>query len=418
MTRKTLEGWRKWLAVGSAVAAGILGADSGLAQKVEEPTQNKPVTENCENCEEIDAPEDPDFATDGDEPYYGCTARARVENTDRGEEELFKTTLGFAFGDGRETIRHYHFEGEDQDWGALGVQVPKFKTGDVEHTLSIFGNYGDRDGLGVEDVAKWNGWTAILNLESNSTSGEDHYGFQLDKKVGKFIVGGAFDRVSPEEGDDKDFVLGHAYFQADENNQFGIGVREDFESNMTSFSGYWLNYGKDKEWGTRTWVRHDSGNNFESTTLDSIIAQNPTFSKFSAYWIAGRRDGEMFNETVVDNPLSPEAVYLDERTADGLAFEIKGNRTENGSSTTGFVGGDVAYRWQEVEIGNRPVDIGIKGGYKHLFGDSDSGVLNAGGGLGFDLGPGEVSLRAGLEHPLNEEGEDELYTSVQYCVSF
>jgi hypothetical protein len=404
-----LTGFRKIAAIGLMGIAGLVGcASPSTISGNSLPLPGVSVERRAESAE--------DKTSCGCEQEHLCSIRAREEITYSNGQGTSKTTLGLApcvnGKHGDEYFRTYEYRGLgdlELDYTAAAGTIPSFKLGQVDNSLTLFGTFGDKQGLGIESRHSLDNWTLNLNAEKSANPEATRFGFGLDKKVSdKLTLGGAIDHVNTG-GEDTNYFLAHGIYDASENNQFGLGLRaDDSEQDMKSVIGYWGHYGKDEKWGTRSYLRGDFGNDIRSFTLDSIIAQNPTFSRFSSPWIVGRNRGDMFDVGVVEDALSPERVPLGERTKGGLFGEIKANLTESGDRK-GYVKFDTGYRFNNVDFGLGKIDVAPLVFYRHGLGKDEGRSLGVGGLV--KLGKG-FCLEASGSH--NFGGKPEFYMGIQY----
>jgi len=295
-----------------------------------------------------------------------CSSRFRVEQTENAETDSrqTKTTFGWAnCADAhymQELGRVYNYEGSEDgdDYTAVGLKSPTLTLSGTETAVRAFGTFGDVEGFGVEtktDLGQ--GTTVFVNFEDNQTTDPTREGFGVDQQAGDLTLKLGYDHVSTPSGD-TDYALAGAVWDIDSNDQVGAGFRRASSETGNTDTGlaYWCHFGKDEAWGHRTRLSlDDNPDNTYTISGETIIAQNPTFSRFSAPWMVDRtvENGGMFNEPVVENALTAERTPLGDRSRGGFVATVEGSATYgNETETTGYVAGGVGYRFNLTDKAN------------------------------------------------------------------
>ncbi len=380
----------KTLVIGTvATLAGIVGSASGASSG----TLSNPVT--AEN-----------FLKNN------YSVRTRIEHTEGKDEHLTKSTIGIAPVDGkynrfREIFRSYHFNGKqngkDIDWNSWGLIIPRFKAGNLENSISVFGESGDKQGIGMEGITSLGKLDLYLNVEDSFSSDSRRLGVGFEHGFGEtWNFGAGIDKINTPNGN-TDYWSGKAVWNIDDNHQVGAGLKlADNDIGTNRLGTYFMEYG-DIKWGNRTFFVYDWKDNFEGLWFKSTIAENPTFSKNGSgpAWV-GRNQGYILSPHVLNSPVTTiEPPTVVERSKKGLAFEIDG-RIINTGERKGYVGYYLGY-----QFGN----FGVYGSYKNGIGNiSDSyGVHGV-------LGKGPVKLEVG--HQFFEDRKDRTYASVSLYIPF
>lgn len=359
----------------------------------------------------------------------GYLFRTRTEVVNQGDSTSFKNTLGISpysekHSNFSEFFRAYEFTGkangesDDMNYTNWGLNLPDFSVGGVDNSVSVFGLTGDRQGLGIQSVHDIGNTNLVLNLEKENQLGRDskRIGFGVDQRLNdKLVAGIGYDEVKTSEGKTK-YFLGKITLDASKTDQMGIGFSiKDFEGNKTnSIGGHWLHYGKDEKWGTRTRVKYDWDNqtDFKGISFESIVAQNPAFSKPCAYWIVGRDQNEMYSAELFAAPqLVVEREPLADRVRDsGWAAEIKGNIREQEGERSGYVKTDIGYTFKRNKSGIRSSFTGF---YRNDVSELNNDSVGASALI--DIGS---NFRIETSHEVPSQGESRTYCSAQAIWEF
>ncbi len=380
----------KTLAVGAvATLAAIVGSASGAGSG----TLSNPVT--AEN-----------FLKNN------YSVRTKIEHTEGEDEHLTKSTIGIAPVDGkynrfREIFRSYHFNGEqngkDIDWDSWGLIIPRFKVENLENSISVFGESGDKKGIGMEGITSLGKLDLYLNVEDSFSSDSRRLGVGFEHGFGEtWNFGAGIDKINTLKGD-TDYLSGKAVWNIDDNHQVGAGLKlADNNIGTNRLGTYFMEYG-DIKWGTRSILIYDWKNGYENISFKSTIAENPTFSKNGSgpAWV-GRNQGYILSPHVLNSPVTTiEPPTVVERSKKGLVFKVAGNINTT-EKRKGWISGEAGY-----QFGN----FGVYGSYKNGIGSiSDSyGVHGV-------LGKGPVKLEVG--HEFFEDRKDRNYVSVSLYIPF
>src|SRR4030042_1341136 len=303
------------------------------------------------------------------------TMRARAEQTETEDTHLTKVTTGVAptsekYNRFNEFWRSYHFIGEqngkDVQWDNFGLIVPKFKTGELEHSINIYGESGDRESIGVEGIASLGKWDLFYVTEDNSTSESKRIGSGIEYGFGEtWNFGAGVDRVDTPNGD-INYFTGKTIWNIDKNHQTGAGAKlADNELGTNRVAAYFMRHG-DVSWGNRTYVLYDWKENkdLETLTFQTIFAENPLFGKLgSGPAFVGRNQGYLLSPEVISSPVTVvESPKINERSKKGLVFGANGCITDTGERK-GYVEGDLGYQFG---------DFGGYGFYKNGIEQPDS----------------------------------------------
>ncbi len=338
------------------------------------------------------------------------SVRTRLEHTESKDEHLTKGTIGIAPVDGKysrfnEIFRSYHFNGEvggkDTDWNSYGLIIPRFKTGDLEYSASVFGESGDKQGIGMEGITSFGDLDLFLNIEDSFSSDSRRVGAGFEHGFGEtWNFGAGIDKVDTPEGD-INYFSGKTIWNMDKNHQLGVGLLlPDNDIRTKKLGAYFMRHG-DVKWGNRTILIYDWKHGSENIAFKSTTAENPTFSKNgSGPAFVGRNQGYILSPHVINSPVTTiEPPTVVERSKKGLAFRVSGNINTTGKRK-GYIEGDLGY-----QFGN----LGIYGTYTNGIG----GVSDSYGVHGV-LGKGPVKLEAG--HQFFEDRKDRSYVSVSLYI--
>jgi hypothetical protein len=300
------------------------------------------------------------------------SVRTRIENFEGEDKHLNKSTFGVAPVNGKynrfkEIFRSYHFNGEqngkDIDWNSYGAIIPKFKTGNLEHSISIFGETGDKQGVGMEGITSFGSLDLFLNIEENFSRDSTRRGLGFEYGFGEeWNFGAGVDTVSTAEGD-TNYWFGKTIWNVDENHQIGGGIRlSDNEIGTNRLGTYVMRHG-DVSWGNRTFFVYDWKDDSEMIWFKSTLAQNPAYSKNgSGPAFVGRNQGYILSPHVINSPVTTiEPPTVVERSKKGLVLGVDGKITDTGESR-GFIGHYLGYQFG---------DFGIYGSYKNGIGGVD-----------------------------------------------
>lgn len=379
--------WKKLIIGTVATLAGIVGSASGAGSG----TLSNPVTFD-------------NFLKNN------YSVRTRIEHTESEDEHLTKATTGIAPVDGKynrfkEIFRSYHFNGEqngkDIDWDSWGLIIPRFKAGNLENSISVFGESGDKQGIGMEGITSFGDIDLFVNVENSFSSDSRRVGVGFEHGFGEtWNFGAGIDKIDTPSGD-TDYWSGKAVWNMDDNHQVGAGLRlADNDVGTNRLGTYFMRHG-DVSWGNRTFFVYDWKDNFEGLWFKSTMAENPAYSKNgSGPAFVGRNQGYILSPHVINSPVTTiEPPTVVERSKKGWAFGIDG-RIINTGERKGYVGHYLGY-----QFGN----FGVYGSYKNGIGKvSDSyGVHGV-------LGKGPVKLEAGHEFFEDRKGRD--YVSVSLYI--
>jgi len=344
--------------------------------------------------------------------------RSRLENFDGEDEHLNKGTFGIAPVDGKynrfaEMFRSYHFNGEenrkDIDWNSWGLIIPRFKSGGsdgLEHSISVFGESGDKQGIGTEAITRLPDLDLDLyvNAEKSFSGDSRRLGFGFEHGFGEtWNFGAGVDKVDTPQGD-ATYTSGKAIWNMDKNNQIGSGIRlSNNDIGTNKLAAYFMRHG-DVKWGNRSIFIYDWKDGFKKIHFRSTFAENPTFSrKGSGPAFVGRNQGYILSPHVINSPVTTiEPPTVVERSKKGLAARILGDITTT-DQRKGFIEADLGY-----QFGN----LGIYGFHKNGFGGV-SDFYGAHAVLKLDETPLKVPLKLEAGYEKFKDGrEDRSYVSL------
>lgn len=379
--------WKTLAVSAVATLAGIVGSASGTGSG----TLSNPVT--AEN-----------FLKNN------YSIRTRIEHTESEDEHLAKATIGIAPVNGnynrfREIFRSYHFNGEqngkDIDWDSWGLIIPRFKAGYLENSISIFGESGDKQGIGMEGITSLGKLDLYLNVEDSFSSDSRRLGVGFEHGFGEtWNFGAGIDKIDTPNGN-TDYWSGKAVWNMDNNHQVGAGLRLANNDVGTNRLGtYFMRHGNIK-WGNRSILIYDWKNGSENIYFKSTLAENPTFSKNgSGPAFVGRNQGYILSPHVINSPVTTiEPPTVVERSKKGLVFKVAGNINTT-KKRKGWISGEAGY-----QFGN----FGIYGSYKNGI-----GVISDSYGVHGVLGKGPVKLEIGRQ--FFENRKDRNYVSVSLYI--
>jgi len=363
-------------------------------------------------------------------PQSEYSIRLRTESDSGEQTRFFKNTFGIAPFSKKghqkydEFVRIYNLTGEQKgehmDYTAWGLISPEFNLGDLENSVSIFGLSGDRKGIGFQSKHSLDKWDLYLNAEKEKLLGKDstRIGFGVDYNFGeKFNPGIGFDRVKTSKGI-TDYVFGKLVVNATDTDQYGVGIRVASGADETHKIGvYYMHHGKEEPSGSRTRFYYDWNNetDFRGMSFESIIVENPTFSKSgSGPALVGRNQNYLFSKQLFESaPLVVERAPLGERARNGWVNRIAGNFKDNAGENSGYLEGNLGYTFKPDESGIKPSLIGI---YKHVFSEKeDCDYIGASALLHFNK---NFCLEATYTQPISGDGKPKAYVSACWIKSF
>lgn len=264
--------------------------------------------------------------------------RVRAE-LNQGAKDDQKYTL--CFGNTDLTAKTYVHQGDSGDFTSLAGQS---KLG------TAFTSFGDKKGIGAELPINYRNATLTVNAEQLEATPKDstRLGAAFNYKLGKATLGVAQDQIETAGTNRIQNLVNIVYDQ--KTDQFGAAFLAKEEAR--SADAFWCHYGKDEAWGTRTYGKYDwnNQNSDNCITLDSITAQNPTFSSVSSPWIVdrGSTGAGMYNQGLVENPFASERVPLNNRSKKGAVTEIKYTASEKSEVLDRTLRLDAGYTFPQV----------------------------------------------------------------------
>jgi hypothetical protein len=278
------------------------------------------------------------------------SARVREEHTEDTNTHLNKITFGVAptstpYGKGNEIYRSYHVDGEENgkkvDYDSYGFLIPRFKTGNLETSVSIYGEAGDKESVGAESVTNIGKLDIYFVGENSATTDSKREGFGLDYGYQeKLNFGARIDRVETPKGD-VTYTSGKFVGNMDNNNQAGIGFKlADNDTVGTSrLAAFFMRYGKGVNLGNRTYTLYDWKNGLEAITFSTIFAQNTNFVEpIHGKAVVGSNQGYFLSSEIIKAPETVvETVPINERSKGGFAFGGAANLTKT-PQTNGYKG--------------------------------------------------------------------------------
>jgi hypothetical protein len=307
------------------------------SKPIETPTQNKPV----------------------ETPTQDYSARLRTE-VDAGEgTTFFKNTLGITKFDEKgynkfnEFFRAYNFTGEQNgqhiDYTNLGAILPRFSIGSLENEVAIFGMVGDKEAKGFQSRHFFDGLTFTANAETLDQKGENpgRIGAGADYKIGNLTPGLGMDRINNSKGI-TDYFTNYLIIDAAKTDLIGLTSKlASGDEDKNCVGALYLHYGPQETWGTRTRGTYSWDNNEDSRafSFQSIINQNPAFSRASGALLVGRTLGETFSSQLYSEipPFNIERTPLGERSRGGWGIGIDGTFKDVAGKESGYLKTEIVH---------------------------------------------------------------------------
>lgn len=351
-------------------------------------------------------------------PSYSTRLRTEV---DFGENTtFFKNTLGIApysaeHNKLNEIFRAYNYTGEKDgehiDYTSWGGIFPRFKTGNLENEISVFGMDGDNQAIGFQSRHFLNKLIFTTNAETVDQKGENptRIGAGIDYTYGKFTPGIGIDRVNNTKGI-TDYFTGKLMVDITKTDLVTMTLRlASGAEEKNRVGGVYMHYGNEETLGTRTRAFYEWNNQTDSREInfESIITQNPAFSKASGTLLAGRGLGESYSLQLYDEilPWKIERVPLGDRSRGGWGLGISGSIKEVAGNESGSIKTEVVHTASLTDKLRRS----ISGFYRTGIGTNEDRSVGAsvlvGKGKNFDL-------EIGYEHPIQGEKNPAVYFSL------
>lgn len=336
--------------------------------------------------------------------------RSRAEYTESGEKNEVKTTLS-GVHESSELVKAYTHEGDFGDYTSFGGNINR---------VTIFANEGDKEGAGLEVNQTFVNTTLGVGVQ-HAGKNEDKtlIGGTVEQKVGSLTIGTAYDSIENKAKDEsRTFPLVNVIYDF-KNDAFGAAYTKGNQTADNSALAFHCHYGKDEKFGDRTFVKYDwnTTNNTSTITLDTILAQNPTFGPASYPWFVSRdsMDAGMYARDQIENPFAPERVPLAMRTRSGFVGELKVCATEN-EGYTGFARADLGYKFKMPAIPLIPSSATLIGiGQYDLSGNGNNKI-----GASALVQKGNLCFEVTATRNLSEKAktQEDLYASLSYVRQF
>ena len=312
--------------------------------------------------------------------------RTRFESTDNSSAmtKTITTALGNKNG---EFARVYHNIGTRGDYTTASAIISGFNP---------YITFVDLEGAGLEFRRNFRE-TGVDVMAEHAGASQDktRIGGEIDQRIGKFILGVAYDNVEDRTGTNnvsRDYGLVKVVYDG-ENNQLGLGFRRTNETEDNSAIVHYMHHGAKEKFGTRKWVKADWNDRTSSSTItfDSINVENPTFSRFSGYWFEENSsiDSGMYNVGVTPNSVTfVERTPIENRTKGGFISDLSGTFTDNSRGQTQCIRTEAGY------VFNLPKNtcLGTTVSYSHNFDDKDKNRIGGTIQLGFNALGGRIIL--------------------------
>ena len=178
-----------------------------------------------------------------------------------------------------------------------------------------------------------------------------------------------------------------------------------------------MHYGKEKPLGARTRIRYDWNNETDFRTVDfeSIIAENPTFSKNgSGPWIVGRNQSDMYSAQLFNAPtLKIEGSPVGARARHGIAGRIKGSFKDKAGENSGYLLGEAGYTFK----GDRGIQPNLTGFYRRDV--SEKGDRDYVGASALLFAPFKrICFEATYQHPISGGDKPKTYFGLSWVKRF
>jgi len=284
------------------------------------------------------------------------TMRSRFEQTEAENTHLTKLTTGIAptserYSRGNEFWRSYHFSGEENgkevDWDSYSLIIPRFKTEDLEHSIHVYGEQGDKESAGFEGITSFGKLDLFYTAEEVFSNDSRRVGAGIEYGYGEtWNFGAGVDKVDTPQGDTT-YLSGKAVWNINKNHQTGIGARlanNDIGTNRAA--AFFMRHG-DVEWGNRTYAYYDWKENYEALTFQTIFAQHPTFGKLiHGNAFVGRNQGYILSPEIIKSPATViESPPIFERSKKGWSFGAYGSLQRPDEEWKGYLEADLGYNF-------------------------------------------------------------------------
>lgn len=280
--------------------------------------------------------------------------RTRVEETENQGNHFFKSTIGVSPDDNKyhEWFRAYSYEGEIKgnpiDYQVVGLVLPEARIGETKNDVTLFGNFGDIGGFGLESTHKLGNLVLTPNLESNITTGRARTGSGLDYVVNGADFGIGYDQITGSGTDKKQYFARSLWdiTSGDHLNFAFAKTTEEGKPEMYSL-GFGFDHHRSGRWGVLIRGRHDEkpSANWNSTVYEGIIAENSTLGWIQPTLYTSRNKSYSFDFGALESSIVIERTPIAERTNGGWAFRAGGTHNENSGKKSGNINADACYRF-------------------------------------------------------------------------
>lgn len=281
------------------------------------------------------------------------TAESTIQEDSRKIDTIFGVSKeGNEYNEDFRVKTHYtELNGEEKNSLAAAFRTPKFNLGNTTNRAFIMTEFGDRrEGVGIETRHDLGSLNFNLQAETAPQENASHLGAGATYDFGKISLGAGFDEYKIGE-DTTDSSLVNAILKPNANNHLGVGLQTIHKDDSTAYNlnTYWLNFGKDKEWGARLITNYSFGENQDSTLRGEwILAQHPSFSPTSGFFIVGRSmaDGDLLGKGLLEQTLCTPRTPLPNRSRKGergFVALISGSVTDTNKGNKGYARTEVGY---------------------------------------------------------------------------
>lgn len=288
------------------------------------------------------------------EPSYEVRTRFERTEDQNDTKNLSKFTLGVTplrSGEGNtETFRAYEYQGDKVHYFTASAKIRAFSLAGITNDITFLGSTGTREDIGAKQVLTFGDFKLDMEAEQERTAlgKSSRLGGGLDYYLNQWTFSVGFDSVSTPK-DNINSPSASVMCDITKNDQAGIGFKRTMAENdsVNSIAGFYMHWGKDATWGTRTSAKYswNEKKDIETFTWQSIMLTGvPTFShNYGA--LATRRDyGYWFASDVAENPVETvERQYPGKRTKGGIVLQSDGQITINQGVMLGYLKNHFAY---------------------------------------------------------------------------
>lgn len=221
----------------------------------------------------------------------------------------------------------------------IGYTIPRFHTGDLEHSIFAYAVSSDFSGFGFESRHKKNKnskWDLTLNAETRTNDGRaNHFGTEIGRRVRNTRFSFAYDRVGGVEGKQNQYLftadsnlsnfLGEDYSL---NTGVAIALRTHSREDNDKRIGHYLVFSSKKHdigFSSKTHFKFNESDDLEKFDGLFVFAQNPTNNLYEFRRAIGRnvRGDERFSLEVIPPALDFRELNPINRSKEGFALTLE-----------------------------------------------------------------------------------------------